>query len=100
MLTTRVLQRQLKLHTKTRLHDPIQTLQSHLLWTAMRATWHRRHTVASGQTLSRTICVVLQPTLSKPERKYAVTRKKMFALVDSLRPCRCYIFGKKIQSSN
>ena len=33
--------------------------------------------------------------LSKPERKYAVTRKEMLALVDSLRHFRCYLLGKK-----
>ena len=36
-------------------------------------------------------------TLSKPERKYAVTRKKMLALVDSLRHFRCYILGRKFK---
>ena len=36
-------------------------------------------------------------TLSKPERKYAVTRKEMLALVDSLRHFRCYIFGRKLK---
>ena len=34
-------------------------------------------------------------SLSKPERKYAVTRKEMLALVDSLRHFRCYLLGKK-----
>ena len=32
-------------------------------------------------------------TLSKPKRKYAVNRKEMLALVDSLRLFCCYIFG-------
>ena len=36
-------------------------------------------------------------TLSKPERKYAVTRKKMLAQVDSLRHFRCYILGRKFK---
>ena len=36
-------------------------------------------------------------TLSKPERKYAVTRKEMLALVDSLRHFRCYILGRKFK---
>ena len=34
-------------------------------------------------------------SLSKAERKYAVTRKEMLALVDSLRHYRCYLLGKK-----
>ena len=36
-------------------------------------------------------------TLSEPERKYAVTRKKMLALVDALRDFRCYILGRKFK---
>ena len=36
-------------------------------------------------------------SLSKPERKYAVTRKEMLALVDSLRHFRCYLIGKKFK---
>ena len=36
-------------------------------------------------------------TLSKPERKYAVTRKEMLALVESLRHFRCYILGRKFK---
>ena len=36
-------------------------------------------------------------SLSKPERKYAVTRKEMLALVDSLRHFRCYLIGKKVK---
>ena len=36
-------------------------------------------------------------TLSKPERKYAVTRKEMLALVDLLRHFRCYILGRKFK---
>ena len=36
-------------------------------------------------------------TLSKPKRKYAVTRKEMLALVDSLRHFRCYILGRKFK---
>ena len=34
-------------------------------------------------------------SLSKAKRNYAVTRNKIFALVDSLRPYRCYLLGKK-----
>ena len=34
-------------------------------------------------------------SLSKAERKYAVTRKEMLALIDSLRHYRCYLLGKK-----
>ena len=33
-------------------------------------------------------------TLSKPEQKYAVTRKEMLALVDLLHHFRCYILGQ------
>ena len=33
--------------------------------------------------------------LSKPERRYAVTRKEMLALVDALRHFRCYLLGRK-----
>ena len=36
-------------------------------------------------------------TLSIPERKYAVTRKEMLALVDSLHHFRCYILGKTLK---
>ena len=36
-------------------------------------------------------------SLSNPERKYAVTRKEMLALVDSLRHFRCYLIGKKFK---
>ena len=36
-------------------------------------------------------------TLSKPERKYAVTRKEMLALVDSMRHFRCYVLGRKLK---
>ena len=36
-------------------------------------------------------------TLSKPERKYAVTRREMLALVESLRHFRCYILGYKFK---
>ena len=36
-------------------------------------------------------------SLSKPERKYAVTRKEMLALVDSLRHFRYYLIGKKFK---
>ena len=36
-------------------------------------------------------------TLSKPERKYAVTRKEMLALVESLKHFRCYILGRKFK---
>ena len=35
--------------------------------------------------------------MSKPKQKYAVTRKEMLALVDSLRHFRCYILGKKFK---
>lgn len=34
-------------------------------------------------------------SLSKSERKYAVTRKEMLALVDALKHFRCYLLGKK-----
>ena len=34
-------------------------------------------------------------SLSKAERKYAVTRKEMLSLVDSLRHYRCYLLGRK-----
>ena len=36
-------------------------------------------------------------SLSKPERKYAVTCKEMLALVDSLRHFRCYILCRKFK---
>ena len=36
-------------------------------------------------------------TLSKPERKYAATRKEMLALVNSLRHFCCYILGRKFK---
>ena len=36
-------------------------------------------------------------SLSKIERKYAVTRKNMIALVDSLKHFRCYLLKKKFQ---
>ena len=36
-------------------------------------------------------------SLSKPERKYAVTRKEMLALVDSLHHFWCYLIGKKFK---
>ena len=36
-------------------------------------------------------------TLSKPKRKYAVTRIEMLALVDLLRHFRCYILGRKFK---
>jgi hypothetical protein len=36
-------------------------------------------------------------TLSKPERKYAVTRKEMLALVELLQHFRCYILGRKFK---
>ena len=36
-------------------------------------------------------------TLSKPERKYAVTCKEILALVDSLRHFHCYILGRKFK---
>ena len=36
-------------------------------------------------------------SLSKAERKYAVTRKEMLGLVDSLRHFRCYVLGKKFR---
>ena len=39
----------------------------------------------------------LSRTLSKPERKYAVARREMLALVDSLRHFRCYILGRKFK---
>ena len=38
-------------------------------------------------------------TLSKQERKYAVNRKEMLALVDSLRHFHCYILGRKFKVS-
>ena len=34
--------------------------------------------------------------LSKPERRYAVTRKEMLALVDSLKHFRIYLLGRKL----
>ena len=36
-------------------------------------------------------------TLSKPERKYAVTHKEMLSFVDSLRYFRCHILGRKFK---
>ena len=36
-------------------------------------------------------------SLSKPERKYAVTRKERLALVDALRHFRCYVIGKRFK---
>ena len=36
-------------------------------------------------------------SFSKAGRKYAVTRKEMLALVDSLKHFRCYLLGKKFQ---
>ena len=37
-------------------------------------------------------------SLSKPERKYAVTCKEMLALVESLSHFRCYLVGKKFKA--
>ena len=39
-------------------------------------------------------------SLSKPERKYAVTRKEMLALVDALRHFPCYLIGKRFNVRN
>ena len=39
----------------------------------------------------------LSRTLSQPERKYAMTRKEMLALVDLLCHFHCYIYGKKFK---
>ena len=36
-------------------------------------------------------------SLSKAERKYAVTRTEMLGLVDSLKHLRCYVIGKKFR---
>ena len=55
-----------------------------------------------GGVLSQTINGVERPisyfsrSLSKAERKYAVTRK-VLGLVDSLRHFRCYVLGKKFR---
>ena len=56
-----------------------------------------------GGVLSQEYNGVEQPiayfsrSLSKAERKYAVTRKEMLGLVDSLRHFRCYVLGKKFR---
>ena len=56
-----------------------------------------------GGVLSQTINGVERPiayfslSLSKAERKYAVTRKEMLGLVDSLRHFRCYVLGEKFR---
>ena len=76
---------------------PTLTSQSHLLSTLTPVTGIEAVLSQLNKSNVEQPFAYYSRSLSKPERKYAVTRKEMLAPFDSLRHFRCYLIGKKFK---